>query len=114
MGVCLSCFSLSRADEGGGCFSLIMFCIAVAVVSLIMFCIVVGVVSLVSVCVLRWGMGLSCFSLCLASGREAVSIASLAVYDMCKAITKDITIDQIHLLDKTGGASGDYRKLDTE
>jgi len=44
----------------------------------------------------------------------AVSIASLTVYDMCKAITKDITIDQIHLLAKTGGASGDYRKLDTE
>jgi cyclic pyranopterin phosphate synthase len=40
----------------------------------------------------------------------AVSIAALTVYDMCKAITKDITIDQIHLLAKTGGASGDYRK----
>jgi cyclic pyranopterin monophosphate synthase len=42
----------------------------------------------------------------------AVSIAALTVYDMCKAITKDITIDQIHLLAKTGGASGDYRKQD--
>jgi len=44
----------------------------------------------------------------------AVSIASLTVYDMCKAITKDITIDQIHLLAKTGGASGDYRKQEVE
>lgn len=44
----------------------------------------------------------------------AVSIAALTVYDMCKAITKDITIDQIHLLAKTGGASGDYRKQGIE
>ncbi len=40
----------------------------------------------------------------------AVSIASLTVYDMCKSISKDIRIDDIHLLAKTGGASGDYRK----
>jgi len=41
----------------------------------------------------------------------AVSIASLTVYDMCKSISKDIRIQNIHLLAKTGGASGDYRKL---
>ncbi len=44
----------------------------------------------------------------------AVSIASLTVYDMCKSITKDIRINNIHLLAKTGGASGDYRNRDTD
>ena len=44
----------------------------------------------------------------------AVSIAALTVYDMCKAISKDIRIEQIHLLAKTGGASGDYRKQEAE
>jgi len=43
----------------------------------------------------------------------AVSVASLTIYDMCKSITKDIRIDNIHLLAKTGGASGDYRKSST-
>jgi len=42
----------------------------------------------------------------------AVSIASLTVYDMCKSVTKDIRINNIHLLAKTGGASGDYRNHD--
>ena len=38
----------------------------------------------------------------------AVSIASLTIYDMCKAIDKSITIKNIHLLSKTGGKSGVY------
>lgn len=38
----------------------------------------------------------------------AVSIAALTVYDMCKSVTKDIEITDIHLLAKTGGQSGDY------
>lgn len=38
----------------------------------------------------------------------AVSIACLTIYDMTKAISHDIIIDHIHLLDKTGGKS-DYR-----
>lgn len=40
----------------------------------------------------------------------AVSIAALTVYDMCKSISKEIEITGIHLLAKTGGVSGDYRK----
>jgi len=40
----------------------------------------------------------------------AVSVACLTIYDMCKAITKELIIDDIHLLAKTGGQSGDYRK----
>lgn len=38
----------------------------------------------------------------------AVSIAALAVYDMCKALDKGIEIREIALEHKTGGKSGDY------
>lgn len=38
----------------------------------------------------------------------AVSIAALTVYDMCKAVQKDMVIDEIHLLSKSGGKSGDF------
>ncbi|MBR2422836.1 MAG: cyclic pyranopterin monophosphate synthase MoaC [Oscillospiraceae bacterium] len=38
----------------------------------------------------------------------AVSTAALAVYDMCKAVQKDIVITDIRLLSKTGGTRGDY------
>ncbi len=38
----------------------------------------------------------------------AVSIAALTVYDMCKAVDKSITINEIKLLKKTGGKSGEY------
>lgn len=40
----------------------------------------------------------------------AVSVAALTVYDMCKSVNKGIQITDIHLLAKTGGQSGDYRK----
>ncbi len=40
----------------------------------------------------------------------AVSIAGLTIYDMCKSVSKEIVITDIHLLAKTGGQSGDYRK----
>lgn len=39
----------------------------------------------------------------------AVSAAALTIYDMCKAVQRDIVIDHIHLLAKSGGKSGDYR-----
>ena len=38
----------------------------------------------------------------------AVSTAALTVYDMCKAVQKDIVITDIRLLSKTGGVHGDY------
>ena len=38
----------------------------------------------------------------------AVSTAALTVYDMCKAVQKDIVITDIRLLSKTGGIHGDY------
>ena len=38
----------------------------------------------------------------------AVSAAALTVYDMCKAVQRDMVIDQIRLVSKTGGVHGDY------
>lgn len=38
----------------------------------------------------------------------AVSVAALTIYDMCKAVQKDMVIDSIRLLKKTGGKSGDF------
>ncbi len=40
----------------------------------------------------------------------AVSVAALTVYGMCKSVSKGIRITDVHLLAKTGGQSGDYRK----
>ena len=38
----------------------------------------------------------------------AVSAAALTIYDMCKAIQRDMCITNIRLLRKSGGKSGDY------
>jgi len=38
----------------------------------------------------------------------AVSISALTIYDMCKAVDKSMTIEQIRLLRKSGGKSGLY------
>ena len=38
----------------------------------------------------------------------AVSVAALTVYDMCKAVQRDMRIDGIRLLYKEGGKSGVY------
>jgi len=40
----------------------------------------------------------------------AVSIAALTIYDMCKAVDKGMTIDNIRLLTKSGGKSGNYQR----
>lgn len=39
---------------------------------------------------------------------SSVSIAALTIYDMCKAIDKRMRITDVHLLEKTGGKSGDF------
>lgn len=44
----------------------------------------------------------------------AVSIAALTVYDMCKSLSKNLRITDIHLVAKTGGMSGDYRKSEVD
>ena len=40
----------------------------------------------------------------------AVSTAALTVYDMCKAVQKDMVITDIRLLQKSGGIHGDYER----
>jgi len=41
----------------------------------------------------------------------AVSVAALTVYDMCKALEKGMTITDVRLERKTGGKSGDYKRV---
>ncbi|MFT6057069.1 MAG: cyclic pyranopterin phosphate synthase [Pseudohongiellaceae bacterium] len=40
----------------------------------------------------------------------AVSISALTIYDMCKAVDKDMVIGSICLQEKLGGRSGHYIK----
>lgn len=55
-------------------------------------------------------------SLCKLAGKTgvemealtAVSVSALTIYDMCKAVQKDMVIENIHLLSKSGGKSGDF------
>jgi len=42
----------------------------------------------------------------------AVSVACLTIYDMVKAAQRDIRIEGIHLVEKSGGRSGHYRAGD--
>jgi cyclic pyranopterin phosphate synthase len=44
----------------------------------------------------------------------AVSVAALTLYDMAKALEKSIQIEQIRLLSKSGGKSGDYRSAEVD
>lgn len=41
---------------------------------------------------------------------SAVSTAALTVYDMCKAVQKDMVITDIRLMSKTGGVHGDFKR----
>lgn len=55
-------------------------------------------------------------SLCKLTGKTGVemealtaaSVAALTIYDMCKAIQKDMVISQVRLLEKCGGRSGHF------
>ena len=55
-------------------------------------------------------------ALCKLSGKTGVemealtaaSTAALTIYDMCKAVQKDMVITNIHLCEKRGGKSGNY------
>ena len=38
-----------------------------------------------------------------------VNVCLLTIYDMCKAIDKHMVMSEIHLIEKTGGKSGDFR-----
>ncbi|KMV69690.1 molybdenum cofactor biosynthesis protein MoaC [bacteria symbiont BFo1 of Frankliniella occidentalis] len=58
-------------------------------------------------------------SLCRLTGKTGVemealtaaSVAALTIYDMCKAVQKNITIEQCRLLSKSGGKSGDFQAV---
>ena len=55
-------------------------------------------------------------SLCKLTGKTGVemealtaaSVAALTIYDMCKAVQKDIVIEGVRLLEKSGGKSGHF------
>lgn len=55
-------------------------------------------------------------SVCRLNGQTGVemealvasSVAALTIYDMCKAVQKDMVITQVRLLSKTGGKSGNF------
>ncbi len=42
----------------------------------------------------------------------AVSVAALTVYDMCKAVDRTMTVEQIRLDEKSGGKSGTFHRAD--
>lgn len=60
-------------------------------------------------------------SLCKLTGQTGVemealtaaSVAALTLYDMCKAVDKTMVIDELKVLQKSGGKSGDW-KLDEQ
>ena len=37
-----------------------------------------------------------------------VNVSLLTIYDMCKALSKEMVMTDIRLLEKSGGKSGDY------
>jgi cyclic pyranopterin phosphate synthase len=55
---------------------------------------------------------------CLARGPTGVemealtsaAVAALTLYDMCKAISRDIVVGEIKLISKTGGQRGDFHR----
>ncbi len=55
-------------------------------------------------------------SLCKLTGKTGVemealtaaSVAALTIYDMCKAVQKDMMIEHVRLLEKSGGKSGHF------
>lgn len=42
----------------------------------------------------------------------AVAVAGLTIYDMCKAVDRGITIENIYLVEKAGGESGHYQRIE--
>jgi cyclic pyranopterin monophosphate synthase len=44
----------------------------------------------------------------------AASISALTIYDMAKAVSKEITIECVRLLEKSGGKSGPYQASERE
>jgi cyclic pyranopterin phosphate synthase len=42
----------------------------------------------------------------------AAGVAALTIYDMCKAVDKDMVVNDLKLLKKTGGKSGEFIRKD--
>jgi cyclic pyranopterin phosphate synthase len=42
----------------------------------------------------------------------AVAVAGLTIYDMCKAVDREMTIGEIRLVEKSGGKSGTFKRHD--
>ncbi len=42
----------------------------------------------------------------------ATQIALLTIYDMCKAVDRGMTINQVRLIEKSGGKSGHWERVD--
>ena len=40
----------------------------------------------------------------------AVQVSLLTIYDMCKSVDRGMTIERVHLLEKSGGQSGHWRR----
>jgi cyclic pyranopterin phosphate synthase len=38
----------------------------------------------------------------------AVAVAALTIYDMCKAVDREMVITDVRLMEKSGGRSGHY------
>lgn len=58
----------------------------------------------VAVCVGRTGVEMEALA--------AVTGAALTIYDMCKAADKEMVIENVRLLEKTGGRSGHYQRAE--
>ena len=66
--------------------------------------------------------GLKIVATCKTTGKTGVemealtaaSVASLTVYDMCKALDKGIVIERVQLLEKYGGKSGPWLRSNIE
>jgi cyclic pyranopterin phosphate synthase len=42
----------------------------------------------------------------------AVAVAALTIYDMCKAVDRDMTIGDVEVIFKSGGRTGTYRRAE--
>jgi cyclic pyranopterin phosphate synthase len=42
----------------------------------------------------------------------AAAVAALTIYDMCKSHDREMTISDIRLIEKSGGKSGDYKRIE--
>ena len=73
-------------------------------------------------CAIEWGLDkndleIKCRCTVRCTGKTGVEMEALTgvqvtlltIYDMCKAIDKHMVMSEIHLIEKTGGKSGDFR-----